>query len=533
MPPADPLPEQGAVDQELLRLLARQSRRVPWPVGFSALVIGAMAGHGAHIGFSLGWIACVFGMLLLRGWLIGRLPQMVEVSLQRRLRWAVAASALNGLVLSASLCFAPYLSDYERMLQTILLLGLCAGAIAATAGSARLLRPFLVPVSLANALSWVSGSGGAHAVSWLDWGLGAMILIFAFILSALAADAYRVFVDSVLIRQQQARRNQQLRLALKQAELANQAKTRFLAAASHDLRQPMQTLSLYGAALLRQPLDEKTAGIARRMNLAVQSLATQMDGLLDVSRLDAGAVPVHSQVFALCPWLAGICQEVRPQALAKGLRLTLDCSAAAFVDTDHHLLGRLLRNLLDNALKYTARGEVAVSVRRDGEVWRVRVRDTGCGIAPHEQGRVFEEFYQVDNPERDRARGLGLGLSICSRLADLLDLSLGLESMPGEGSTFSLGLAAAEAPGNDSTPGESAAALLPERALAGLRVLVLDNEAPVREAMQALLQAHGCSVTAVATLREALLLSLAQRPDLLLADLQLGGGDDGIAAVRS
>lgn len=528
--PRESLPEQGGVAEELLQLLARQGRRVPYPVGLAALVIAAMAGRGVSPWLSGGWVALVFAVLALRWWMLGRLPTLRDTPVRKRIRWAVMLSALNGIVFGASLAFAPYLSDYERMVQTILLLGLCAGAVATTAGYRPVLLVFIGPVSLANSLAWVTGSGGVHAVTWIEWVVGMLILGFAWILTGLGSDAYRVFVDSVLIRQQQVKSNQQLRLALQQAESAMQAKTRFLASASHDLRQPMHTLSLFGAALLRRPLDEVSADIGRKMNQALQSLASQMDALLDISKLDAQVVPVSSQVFCLNQWLARLCQELQPAAQRKGLSLRLESPEAVFVDTDPLLLERVLRNLIDNAIKYTERGGVTVRVEpgADDQIWRVVVSDTGCGVAPAERARIFEEFYQIGNPERDRAKGLGLGLSIVSRLVDLLDLHLDLESVPGEGSSFSLGItAAAPVPLADAATTAAAARLPP------LHVLVLDDEEPVRQAMQALLSAHGCEVTLAATTREALVRSLMRRPDLVLSDLRLRGGDDGISAVRS
>jgi len=406
----EPLPEQAAIDEELLQLLARQGRRVPYPVGLSAVVIAIMAGGGQARLWTGLWVTLVFAVLAGRWWLLGRLPQMHETLVRRRIQWAVILSAMNGLVFSLSLVFAPYLSDYQRMVQTILLLGLCAGSVATTAGYWPVLLVFIGPVSLANSLAWITGGGGAHVVTWIEWVLGALILGFAWILAGLGRDAYRVFVDSVQIRQQQVKSNQQLRLALQQAESAMLAKTRFLASASHDLRQPMHTLSLFGAALMMRPLDETSASIGRSMNQALQSLASQMDALLDISKLDAEVVPVNEQVFRLDSWLGRICQELQPSAQRKNLRLGLDCPEQVYVETDPVLLERVLRNLIDNAIKYTDRGSVQVSVEAgdatDESVWRVTVRDTGRGVASAEQARIFEEFYQIGNPERDRSKGL-------------------------------------------------------------------------------------------------------------------------------
>ncbi|MGS0754366.1 sensor histidine kinase [Roseateles sp. GG27B] len=336
------------------------------------------------------------------------------------------------------------MTDYERMVQTVVLLGLCAGSVATTAGSWPLLLAYVGPISLANSLAWFIGSA-AHVSSWVDQVMSGLILAFAWILTSMARDAYRVFADSVRIRQQQVQSNQQLRLALQRAESAMQAKTRFLASASHDLRQPMHTLSLLGSALVRRPLDAISADIGRNMNLALQSLTLQMDALLDISKLDAQVVPVNNVVFCFSTWLLRLCQELRPAAQVKGLSLTLDCPRDVYVDSDPVLLERVLRNLLDNAIKYTERGQVLVRVEprpldvtaaaaaAAELVWQISVRDSGCGIAPDEQARIFEEFYQVNNPQRDRAKGLGLGLSIVSRVVDLLDLSLNLQSTPGQG----------------------------------------------------------------------------------------------------
>ncbi|MBT9490883.1 MAG: hybrid sensor histidine kinase/response regulator [Paucibacter sp.] len=524
----EPLAEQAAVDEELLRLLAQQGRRLPYPVGVSALVIAAMAWGSVAHGWVLAWVCSVFSVLAFRRWALLRLAAPQQTPAWKRLRWASGLSALNGIVYSASVAFVPFLSDYERMVQTIILLGLCAGSVATTAGYWPVLLSFLLPLTLANCLAWGLGGGGQRPVTWLELALAALILGFAWILASMARDAYRIFVDSVLIRHQQVHNNQALRLALDRAEAAMSAKTRFLASASHDLRQPMHTLSLFGAALVRRPLDGVSAGIVRSMNMAVQSLTAQMDVLLDISKLDAGVVEVQPQVFGLQLWLGRLCQEMQAAANGKGLALELSCPADAFVETDPALLERVLRNLIDNAIKYTDQGHISVIVERDEAVWRVCVCDTGRGIAPEEQARIFEEFYQVGNPERDRANGLGLGLSIVSRLVDLLDMHLGLYSVLGQGCRFSIGIEAADIEPTVSNASETAPALLPH-----LHVLVLDDEAPVREAMTALLTGLGCEVVAVASTREAILRSLMRRPDIVLSDLRLRGGDDGISALRS
>lgn len=520
---------QASVDLELLRLIGKQGRRVPYPVGIAAFALALMASNVVSGWIAFGWLALAYIVLAARWAVLGRLPEMHQRPLDQRLNWAVALSLVNGITFSLSLIVAPHFSDFQRMVQTIVLLGLCAGAVATTAGHRVVFQVFLWPVTIANALAWgLFHDSGDYR--WLDALLAALIVFFGVILTGLARDTYRVFAESVLIRQQQIKSNQQLRAALSQAESAMAAKTRFLASASHDLRQPMHTLSLFGAALDKRPLDEEGRVIVTQMNLALQSLSSQMDALLDISKLDANVVPVNNQVFALQPWLARLQREFQPVALRKQLLLRLDCPPEACVESDPVLLERVVRNLIDNAIKYTQRGEVAVEVSRgqDEDVWRLSVRDTGMGIPEHEQARIFEEFYQVGNPERDRAKGLGLGLSIVTRLVDLLDLHLALRSAPGHGSSFMLNVAAADM-----------SLVLPDTAtrhgpsLPPVRVLVIDDEEPVRVAMHALLSAHGCQVLVAGSTREGLLKSMGQQPDLLLTDFRLRGGEDGISAVRS
>ena len=519
--------EKGSAQQELLHLLARQARRVPFPVGLSAAVIAVMASHATGHWLPGLWLTAVLGVLLLRWWALGRLPLLQQVAIERRIQLAVGLSLLNGVVLSSSLLFSPYLSDYHRMVQTLMLLSLCAGAVATTAGHRPLLLAFMLPVTVTNALSWVLGHGPSP-VGWVECLVALLILAFAWVMLSLGQDAWRVFVDSVQIRQQQSESNDRLSAALQQAESAMQAKTRFLASASHDLRQPMHTLSLFGAALLRLPLDDAGQRIAHSMNVALESLTAQMDALLDISRLDAKVVQVDPSLIRLSPWLSRLCEEFRTAAMRKQLTLQLRCPTQACIESDPVLLERVLRNLLDNAIKYTLVGGVELRVEREGSLWRLSVCDTGCGVDAAEQAHIFEEFYQIDNPERDRAKGLGLGLSIVSRLVELLDVHLDVESRPGEGSCFRLSFEAADGADVMKPALDRVDAPLPF-----MRVLVIDNEEPVRVAMQTLLGSHGCEVLAAGGTREAVLKCLSRRPDIVLADFRLQDGDDGITAVRS
>jgi len=317
------------------------------------------------------------------------------------------------------------------------------------------------------------------------------------------------------------------------AEAADLAKTRFLAAASHDLRQPLHALGLYMATLRGGALAPAQAEVAERMAAAHAALDAMFAALLDVSRLDAGAVTPRWELVALAPLVRRLADEWAAEAEARGLRLAVfvaDDEAASV--SDPLLLERLLRNLIANAMKYTQRGGVLLACRTRSDAagrrrHRIEVWDSGVGIAETDRERVFEEFFQVGNPGRDRNAGLGLGLAIVRRLARLLGLEVELHSRAGRGSVFFVdGLTPAGA-----APLAAAAARAALSRLQGRVVAVLEDDAEVRDAMRRLLELWGCRAC-VAADAEALLAAEPVRADALVADRRLADGRDGLVEAR-
>ncbi len=446
----------------------------------------------------------------------------------RKLSSAVALSAINGIAHGSAVVFLPQLNGIESAFLSILLLGLCTGSVGTTNGYRPIFISFIVPVLLPLATTWAFFTGTAlNRLAELSTAL--LVLLFGAVLIATARDSYRMFRESFEIRQQQAKLNRQLRVALDDAEAANRAKTRFLASASHDLRQPMHTLTLFGAALALRPLDEGSRRIVNDMGTALQSLGAQLDALLDISKLDAGVVPVRPGVFFLVDFLQRIEFDCGPLAHRKGLGLTVDCPPNAVCKTDEALLARIVRNLVDNAIKYTPRGGISIRVESAGAKWSITIADTGTGIDEAEQHKVFEEFYQVGNPERDRSQGLGLGLSIVRRLSTLLDVGLRMKSAPGQGTEFVLSVPRSEKKAAAYPDAAYEPAMRPS--VFGLCVLVLDDEESVRKGMQSLLEGLGAQVLLAGCTAEALELAKAARPDVVLADLRLRGDDTGINAI--
>jgi signal transduction histidine kinase/ActR/RegA family two-component response regulator len=316
------------------------------------------------------------------------------------------------------------------------------------------------------------------------------------------------------------------------AESANLAKSRFLAAASHDLRQPIHALNLYLGAFMHLRLAPPAASLLAKVRQCALIMDEMFRALLDISKLDAGAVPAQISVFPLAPLLGRAQLEFEPQARAKGLELRIPrCSA--FVRSDPALVERILRNLVSNAVRYTEHGRIVVGCRRRADALRICVHDTGIGIEPREQSLVFEEFYQIGNRERDRSKGMGLGLAIVERLARLLAAPLTLRSRPDRGSLFAFDLQRAE-------PVE-VSALRPnatgahDRDVSGLLVVVVDDEDLILDAAQILLKQWKCAVVAATSGAEALrqLANSTRPPDVLICDYRLRDGETGITATAA
>ena len=521
---------EGAEDQlddELLRLLAKQSRRLPLPIFLAAALIAWLASHpGWPAPALLAWVGMVALLLGVRRRLLGRLPDLAAIPIKRRVLGAVGLNALNGLTHGCALLFFAQAADLPLSIASLLLVGLCAGSVATTAGSRPLFLAYALPVMGALVLRWLvlAAAPGPHPFALA---IALILALFFGVLLSLADDAFRLFSESFAIRLQQVGLNRELRAALAHAESASRAKTRFLAAASHDLRQPIHTLSLFAASLAMRPLEPVAREISRHIDLALESLSIQLDALLDMSKLDAGVVAVHLEPVDMAALAERLAEQYKPIAAAKGLCIACDAHGPAMVRSDAVLLARVAGNLVDNAIKYSPHGCVTLSVSGAATLVVLAVEDTGVGIAESEHARVFEEFYQVDNPERDRAKGLGLGLSIVARMVDLLGLRLEMVSRPGRGTGFYLILPCAP---------DALAVVMPAReqaALAGAHVLVVDDEDGVRQGMRMLLESLGVRVTLAEGHADALDAARRDPPDFLLSDLRLRGGQSGIALIAS
>ncbi|WP_370601102.1 hybrid sensor histidine kinase/response regulator [Pseudomonas nitroreducens] len=349
---------------------------------------------------------------------------------------------------------------------------------------------------------------------------------------------YRSLCETIRLRQQNSELVQDLREQRDRAQAADRAKTRFLAAASHDLRQPIHALGLFVGALAslaeRGPVNAVQArDIATRLRAMLGNLGSLLNGLLDISRLDAGVVPLAREPIALQRLFTDLQLEFAGTAAERGLHWRV-CSSRLWVDSDPVLLKRLLDNLLANAFRYTRSGGVLLGCRRHGEEVEIQVLDTGIGIPSEQQEMVFEEFVQLHNAERDRKQGLGLGLAIVRHTARLLGHGLRLQSRPGRGSLFAVRLPLVCAP----APCPVIHACAEEFGTDSLGIMVVDDERDVLHALGNLLEVWGHRVYPGTTALQACQrhIEASHRGPapvhLILTDYRLGEGQTGEDAIR-
>jgi signal transduction histidine kinase/CheY-like chemotaxis protein len=313
-------------------------------------------------------------------------------------------------------------------------------------------------------------------------------------------------------------------------ERASKSKSRFLAAASHDLRQPLAALMLFLEQLeLEQQLSSRGKDVLEHAQLATTSLSSLLEGLLDISRLDGHAIKPRIRPFAIQGLLDKLEEDFRPLAEQKGIRLKFSpCSSV--IASDNILTEQILRNLISNAIRYTQSGRVLVGCRHRNGMLAIEVHDTGIGIAEDQVHKIFDEFYQVGNSERDRQQGLGLGLSIVDRAARLLGHTVTMSSRLGRGSTFALTVPLATAVNIEERepvrPGKA-----PD--LAGRLIAVIENEGSIRAGMHNLLQSWGCRVVvadSAATMVERLE-ALGEAVEMVISDFGLRGSANGVDAI--
>ncbi len=443
-------------------------------------------------------------------------------------RWAnrfVAGSLAGGVTWGAGVLWllVPGRFDLQMLVVTVLI----AIVYGTMTGFGSYLPAFFVLFlpAIAPAVVWFGLQGDVkHYVCFV------LFLAWAPTVVVLARRYNATLIEALRLRFENADLVEDLTAQKAIAEQASLAKSRFLASASHDLRQPVHALGMFIGALRSHRLPKRSVALIDHLDASIAALDGLFTSLLDISKLDAGVVESRVSVVPLEPLIGRICRDLEGEAAQKGVALTWRPTDLA-VWSDPMLLERILRNLIGNAARYTDRGRILVGCRRRGPGVSLEVWDTGPGIAPALREAVFEEFYQVSNPDRDRAKGLGLGLPIVRRLTAILDHPLTLESWPGEGSVFRV--TAPRAPYVQRVPATGRG----DSVLAGLKsalILAIDDESAIRTAMAELLRGWGHRVIVAADEAEALSALAAEgaAPDLIVCDYRLRDGANGVDLIR-
>lgn len=361
--------------------------------------------------------------------------------------------------------------------------------------------------------------------------LSIFILWFVLFVSSLAVNLNKTMRSEMRLRYESEELAEALHIKTLEAQQATQAKSKFLAAASHDLRQPLHTLSLFIDVLKESKTKDERASIFPRIELSLDALRKLFDALFDLSKLDAKVVKPELNHFDPTQLLIALAEEYLPAANEKNLKLKVH-SSVLVVMSDLLLLERILRNLISNAIRYTETGGVLLSARIRGDKILLQVWDTGIGIPKESKDEVFVEFQQLHNTHRDRNQGLGLGLAIVKRLCQLLEHPLRLRTQQGKGSVFSISI-----PRGDVTlmTAKDTKNITHSWDLTGRCILVIDDEREILDAMQTLLSRWGCKVIVAESLQEAVDALNKNKiiPDLILSDLRLQSDMTGIETISN
>jgi len=440
---------------------------------------------------------------------------------RRRARGLGLAVAWSVLLTAAPPWLWP--GPWPQALTVWVMLAAGAGAWAMVASPAAFVPWALVPALSSLPLVWRADDVDA---GWLLTGLGASLLLLSTTWAqhrAWRRDRWAHILQQARLKRRTAERDAAWR--------TDREKSRFLAIASHDLRQPVHALGLFAATLRRRLKDTPDEPLARNLMRAITGLERSFTALLDISRLDSGGMATHPETFTLRDMFRRLQMQYGGRAEFAGLGLRFSPGGKSVI-SDPALLERIVGNLVQNALKYTEQGGVVVVARSTSTCVNIEVWDTGKGMFAADLPRIFDEFYQVGRNERDRAHGLGMGLAIVKRLAALLDHRLEVVSRPGRGTLFRVSVPLGSLPGieDDLAPSDT----MPITLCRPCMVLVVDDEEPIREGLRLLLQEWGLQAITAGDADQAdqAVVALEGHIDLIITDLHLGPGDDGTAVVR-
>lgn len=448
---------------------------------------------------------------------------LAPAAAQRWMREFVFSTTLGGAIWGVGGYAFLVTDDFFALLLFLLTLsGVATGSVGNLASSYGAIMGFAIPITVLTALGiWHIALPQAHLL---------VILTLAYLVFILAVGRnYSRAVTAVITRDlENLELLGEVREQKERAEQANREKSLFLAAVSHDLRQPLYAMGLFIDTLRTRLNQSKQLELHDEVRHSHAVLKDLFDALLEISRLDAASVEVDKSDLELSSLVDEIVKEFQPFAREKHVDLHHEKSELV-VFSDPVLLARIIRNVLSNAVKFTDAGSIVVYARNTGEHVRLSIQDTGCGIAQSDQAQIFSEYFQVRNRNRDRSRGLGLGLAVVRRLSALLDIDVSFESEINQGTSFHLDLK----PGERGNVASRDTIVVDELSIAGLHVVVIDDELAVLRGLVLLFSDNDCVVTNADNAQDALEgASMQSRvPDVVVSDFRLADGETGLDAI--
>jgi signal transduction histidine kinase/CheY-like chemotaxis protein len=448
-------------------------------------------------------------------------------NVMRRLRRSTIIPALNGVIWAVGIILMWVPGHLEiQLLVIFFIVGISSGSLQTLKPYLPALFLFFIPCvgSIVFCAFWYHDKNsvivGIATSVYMAWCIG-----YSF-------TAHRELINSIYKHYEAAELTLKLQAQKEIAEAATQAKSRFLAAASHDMRQPMYALNLYLGALSNFNLPPAAIPVLSKVEECAHTMDEMFSALLDISRLDASILKTNISSVSVTDLLRKIHLEFSQQAQAKGLSFRIArCSVQ--ISSDEELLENILRNLVSNAIKYTHRGRILIGCRRVNQKVRIGVYDTGIGIRDDQIQHIFEEFYQVENRERDRSQGLGLGLSIVQRQAQMLDAPLIVRSKFKCGSVFEIELPLCDLSTDVRKSIDVQNKKLNE--LPGTLIVVVDDEELILSATRLLLEQWGCSVVTANSGPEILqlLADCSRIPDAIISDHRLRNNETGVQVINA
>lgn len=519
---------------EMCGLVARVLQRMPWVQSVLVVGIGLFIYRYVPLSIFIAWACLTLGVETLRArYANGVLRRGHDIDPQRTHRIFVIHAGLAGSAVGlGTVLFMPRLPIVEQAMFGIIVLVMPAAGVAVSQSSRYM--------AIAYSLGIIIPATGVWMTLHPQQGVAAAMetTLYAAFIFIVASEGDRLLLRSIMIRHERDRlvrdleqRNRDVRAAMTLAEQSALARARVLAAASHDLRQPLHALSVYSAVLAANPPPGTMREVGSNIDQIVRSLGSLLHGLLDLSRLSSGHYTIDRQPTALDQLLRSVGAEFERPASEKGLTIIQELSPASVIG-DPMALGRVARNLLDNAIKYTDRGTITIATALDASTSPpsaiMTVTDTGKGIPDSELSRIFEEFYQLDNPGRDRSKGVGLGLAIVRRLCELSGAEISVESQVGVGTRFIVRLSETIESPVQLAASRAEPKRLPAMSLAGRTIYLIDDEIDIQKSMTQLLELWGARALSAGSPEAALKLFEAHgTPDLLITDLRLGVNESG------